>query len=44
MLDTSENKPVIINVPDGPTVIAHHLNLVEQKFLIERDSTLNKIL
>ena len=28
VLDTKENKPVIINVPDAPNVIEHHLELV----------------
>jgi pimeloyl-ACP methyl ester carboxylesterase len=28
VLDTEENKPVIINVPDGPNVIEHHENLI----------------
>ncbi len=30
ILDTKENKPIIINVPDGPNVIAHQINLVKQ--------------
>jgi pimeloyl-ACP methyl ester carboxylesterase len=28
VLDTNSNKPVIINVPDGPNVIEHHENLI----------------
>lgn len=28
VLDTAENKPVIINVPDGPNVIEHQLKLI----------------
>jgi pimeloyl-ACP methyl ester carboxylesterase len=30
VLDTKENKPVIISVPDGPNVIEHHQNLIEK--------------
>lgn len=30
VLDTQENKPVIINVPDGPNVIEHHQNLIRK--------------
>lgn len=30
VLDTRENKPVIINVPDGPNVIEHHQNLITE--------------
>lgn len=30
VLDTKEDKPVIISVPDGPNVIEHHLNLIEK--------------
>ncbi len=30
MLDTGGNKPVIINVPDGPNVIEHQLELVKE--------------
>jgi pimeloyl-ACP methyl ester carboxylesterase len=30
LLDSGGNKPVIINVPDGPNVIEHHNNLIKQ--------------
>ncbi len=30
MLDTLGDKPVILNVPDGPNVIEHHLELIKQ--------------
>jgi pimeloyl-ACP methyl ester carboxylesterase len=30
VFDTKGNKPVIINVPDGPNVIEHHENLIEK--------------
>lgn len=30
VLDTKEAKPIIINVPDGPNVIEHQMNLVKQ--------------
>ena len=30
VFDTNENKPIIINVPDGPNVIEHHLELIQQ--------------
>ncbi len=30
VFDTQENKPVLINVPDGPNVIEHHLELIRQ--------------
>ena len=30
VFDTQENKPVLINVPDGPNVIEHHLELIQQ--------------
>jgi len=29
VLDTASNKPVIVNVPDGPNVIEHHQELIE---------------
>ncbi|MEM7484531.1 MAG: alpha/beta hydrolase [Bacteroidota bacterium] len=29
VLDTGQNKPVIVNVPDGPNVIEHHLDLIK---------------
>jgi len=29
VLDTGNNKPVIVNVPDGPNVIEHHIDLVK---------------
>lgn len=28
-LDTGKNKPVIVNVPDGPNVIEHHFDLIK---------------
>ncbi|NMH86963.1 alpha/beta fold hydrolase [Flavivirga algicola] len=30
VLDTGGNKPVIINTPDGPNVIEHHLKLIKE--------------
>lgn len=30
VLDTNEAKPIIVNVPDGPNVIEHQLNLIKQ--------------
>jgi pimeloyl-ACP methyl ester carboxylesterase len=30
VLDTKGNKPVIINVPDGPNIIEHHQTLIEK--------------
>lgn len=30
VLDTKEAKPIIINVPDGPNVIEHQMNLIKQ--------------
>ena len=30
VLDTKSNKPVIINVPDGPNVIEHHEKLINE--------------
>lgn len=30
LLDTGENKPVILTIPDGPNVIEHHQQLISQ--------------